>query len=431
MATFLRLFLIPIVGLSVCDCLAQSAWKALPNAPIRSGRHDDVFFINPSVGWVVNLAGEIHKTIDGGVNWQLQRSGGGGFRSVGFADSLRGWAGTLDGNLLFQTQDGGATWTRVQNIPEPRPAGICGLSVVNAAVVYGCGRYDGTPRVIKTVDGGTTWTTIDMSAHAGTLIDCYFLAPDSGFVIGGSREGVFPTTISAVVLFTGDGGRTWQTRFTTSRPGEWGWKISFPSRRTGYVSIERFEAPTYCLKTADGGVMWQDVFVQNLGLDVQGIGFATETKGWVAARRTEIFETSDGGATWQLVTFGESINRFRMLSDTLGYAVGRTVYKYSPNTTAVAAARTEKSSTVYYLAQNYPNPYNPATKIIYGLQRAGLVKLQVFDLSGKIVATLVNEIKPIGKYEAHFEAAGLASGLYFYRLQAGGLVMTRKMLLAR
>jgi photosystem II stability/assembly factor-like uncharacterized protein len=385
---------------------------------------------------VVNLAGEIHKTMDGGASWQLQLSGGGAFRSVGFTDALRGWAGTLDSNLLFQTQDGGATWTMVQNIPEPKPAGICGLSVVNASVVYGCGRYDGTPRVIKTVDGGSTWTTIDMSAHSGTLIDCYFLTPDSGFVVGGSPQGVFPTTINAVVLFTGDGGRTWQTRFTTSRPGEWCWKISFPSRRTGYVSIERFGAPTYCLKTADGGVTWEEVFVQNLALDVQGIGFATENKGWVAARRTEIFETANGGATWQLISFGESINRFRMLSDTLGYAVGKTVYKYSPNTTAVADQRTEKSPAAYYLAQNYPNPYgrlpfNPATTIKYGVHRAGLVKLQIFDLSGKVVATLVDAVKPAGNYEAQFAAAGLASGLYFYRLQAGGLVTTRKMLLAR
>jgi photosystem II stability/assembly factor-like uncharacterized protein len=431
MAVLGRFFFVLIAWLPICKCLAQSSWQALPNAPTVGSRHDDVFFINPTVGWVVNLGGEIYKTMDGGASWQLQLLGPNAFRSVGFADSLHGWAGTLDSDLLFQTRDGGATWTRVQNIPEPKPEGICGLSVVNAAVVYGCGRYNHTPRVIKTVDGGATWTTIDMSAHAGTLIDCYFLAPDSGFVVGGSPQGVFPSTIRAVVLFTGDGGRTWQNRFTTSRPGEWGWKISFPSRRKGYVSIERFGAPTYCLKTADGGLTWQEVFVQNLTLDVQGIGFATENKGWVAARRTEIFETSNGGITWQLITFGESINRFRMLSDTLGYAVGKAVYKYSPNTTAVAAHKTEKPSSAYFLAQNYPNPFNPATTIRYGVQRAGLVKLQVFDLSGKLVATLVDAVKPVGNYETQFEAAGLASGLYFYRLQAGGLVTTRKMLLAR
>ena len=408
----------------------QSSWKALPNAPPRAGRHEDVFFVNPLVGWVVNLSGEIHKTTDGGESWKTQVIGA-PLRSVGFADALRGWVGTLNGDLIYQTQDGGATWKVAENISGPRPAGICGISVVNASVVYGSGRYDGTPSVIKTINGGVSWTAIDMSAHAGTLIDCYFLTPESGFVVGGSPQGTFPATIRAVILFTNDGGRTWQTRFTSSTPGEWAWKISFPSLRTGYVSIERPGAPTSCVKTTDTGLTWEEILVRNLALDAQGIGFATENVGWIAGRGLP-YETVDGGRTWRQENFGEAINRFRLLNDSLGYAVGRTIYKYSPSRpTSVSSRREEEPPRAYELAQNYPNPFNPQTTIKYSLQKTGWVELQVYDLSGKIIATLANEVKPAGHYETSFEAFGIPTGIYFYRLRTRDFVQTRKMLIAK
>ena len=71
----------------------------------------------------------------------------------------------------------------------------------------------------------------------------------------------------------------------------------------------------------------------------------------------------------------------------------------------------------YKLSQNYPNPFNPSTKIEYQVANAGLVSLKVYDVLGKEIATLINEVKSAGSYEVNFNAAGLASGIYFYRLQ--------------
>ncbi|RME58567.1 T9SS C-terminal target domain-containing protein [Candidatus Parcubacteria bacterium] len=87
--------------------------------------------------------------------------------------------------------------------------------------------------------------------------------------------------------------------------------------------------------------------------------------------------------------------------------------------------------TGFRLAQNYPNPFNPATTIRFQLPQSGFVSLKVYDLTGREVAVLVNEQKPAGTYQVNFDAGQLASGVYFYRLQAGNFQQTRKMLLMR
>jgi hypothetical protein len=83
------------------------------------------------------------------------------------------------------------------------------------------------------------------------------------------------------------------------------------------------------------------------------------------------------------------------------------------------------------LFQNYPNPYNPTTKIRYQIPTTGLVSLRVYNLLGEVVATLVNVEKSAGNYYVEFIASGLPSGIYFYRLQAGNFVETRKMILLK
>lgn len=85
----------------------------------------------------------------------------------------------------------------------------------------------------------------------------------------------------------------------------------------------------------------------------------------------------------------------------------------------------------YFLDQNYPNPFNPVTKISYEIPTAGKVTLTVFDVLGRKVANLVNEEKSPGRYSVEFNAAGLASGVYFYRLESLAYSKTKKMILLR
>jgi len=85
----------------------------------------------------------------------------------------------------------------------------------------------------------------------------------------------------------------------------------------------------------------------------------------------------------------------------------------------------------YKLSQNYPNPFNPTTKINFSIPKDGKVVLKIYDVSGKEVYTLVNEFKQAGNYNAIFNGSNLSSGVYFYRLNAGDFVESRRMILLK
>jgi hypothetical protein len=85
----------------------------------------------------------------------------------------------------------------------------------------------------------------------------------------------------------------------------------------------------------------------------------------------------------------------------------------------------------YWLDQNYPNPFNPSTSIQYRVSVPALINLKVYTILGNEIAVLVNEEKSAGNYEVKFDAPGLPSGIYFYKLQAGNFVETKKMVLLK
>lgn len=85
----------------------------------------------------------------------------------------------------------------------------------------------------------------------------------------------------------------------------------------------------------------------------------------------------------------------------------------------------------YYLSQNYPNPFNPLTNIRYSIPIDSRVTLKVYDTLGKEVATLVNEHKTAGNYTIRFSAGGLASGVYFYRIESGEFSAIKKLMIVK
>lgn len=438
---WLGLLLLVLISIPFHSICAQSpTWRLLSGSPSGGGaaRHDDVFFVNPLTGWVVNGTGKVYKTTDGGASWQMVLNIPGVYwRSIGFADSLKGWVGSLDSvDVLYSTTDGGATWNEVENISEPRPDGICGISVVNESVVYASGEYNGPARVIKTTDGGSNWTSTDLAPDAGALVDCHFFNADSGFVVG-STNGIYQSGY-ARILWTSNGGSTWQVVYAGTRIGELCWKISFPTRMIGYVSIETFQAgPTYFLKTTDGGMTWQEKLFRGTRYDVQGIGFLTPELGWIGGWGFMPHRTTDGGDTWTVSNFGSNVNRFRLLNDTLGYAVGSRIYKYSPDSTgSTGVDEPGPFPAQVLLRQNFPNPFNPTTTIEYDLARTALVELSIFDVLGRKVASLFQGTKPPGTHIVEWngrDATGseARSGVYFYRLNVDGFNISRKMLLLK
>jgi photosystem II stability/assembly factor-like uncharacterized protein len=443
-----------LITFFVTAALFGQTWQTLACVPIIS-RYNDVYFVTPSRGWFVNGSGQIYLTVDGGASCQLQfdrRETH--FRSIGFVDSLTGWAGNVgpgefgatDTTTIYQTIDGGRTWTPMNNFIGPKPRGLCGMHVVNDSVICAVGRVRGPAFFARTTDRGKTWVSKDMSQYAAGLIDVYFFHPDTGIAVG--LTNVVHNSSSGVVLFTTDGGQTWEKRFTTTRIGEWCWKISFPTKEVGYASIQRnSQTSNHFLKTTDGGKTWQEKPFPIAPYFIQGIGFINEKLGWIGGRNAASsgYQTDDGGENWQPAGFGSQLNRFRFLNDSLGYAVGQQAYKYTAKTTGVAS-REPGAPFGFALSQNYPNPFlsgakspargggNSSTTIRFTLAKASNVKITVYDLNGRQINEILQQTLAAGAHAITWNAVDqegnpVGAGVYFYKLDAGNFTATRKMIL--
>ncbi|MDP4190319.1 MAG: T9SS type A sorting domain-containing protein [Bacteroidota bacterium] len=129
---------------------------------------------------------------------------------------------------------------------------------------------------------------------------------------------------------------------------------------------------------------------------------------------------SSQGANWYVLTAG---------TDSSWYYLIRAYVSF---TSDVKTETKELVPASFKVAQNYPNPFNPATNISYSLPEGKFVRLKVYDMLGKEVATLVNEYKPAGNYSVQFNASSLPSGIYLYKIDAGGnFIETHKMVLMK
>ena len=207
----------------------------------------------------------------------------------------------------------------------------------------------------------------------------------------------------------------------------------------------------YYKRSTDGGVSWEgDIRLTNDpdGSVSPSVAVSGLTVHVVWDRNSDIHykNSTDGGVSWsadtRLMNVGAlSENPSVAVSDTVVHVLwhdfrdgqgAEIYYKRNPtgNPTGVENIGTEFPGE-FILEQNYPNPFNPSTSIQYAISSRQLVSLKVYDVLGNEVATLVNEEKGQGVYDITFNAIGLSSGIYFYKLQAGNFVETKKMTLLR
>lgn len=138
-------------------------------------------------------------------------------------------------------------------------------------------------------------------------------------------------------------------------------------------------------------------------------------------------------STIHLLPDGRVINIGGWTYDGMWVLPTPTCLMYYPNVNNI---RPEENNTINFsLEQNYPNPFNPSTKIRYSIPNVGSglaqTVLKVYDILGNEVTTLIDEEKPAGVYTVNFDAGSLSSGIYFYQLQAGSFVETKKMILLK
>ncbi len=332
---------------------ANAAWQKLDTVAYK-GKQDDIHFIDASRGWYVNGAGKIYATTDGGKTWTEQLSKPGTFfRTVGFIDAMNGFAGNIgtdyfpgvtDTRPLYRTRDGGKTWNVVESLTEEQIKGLCAIDILKSkfvnsgkleerTIVHAGGRVGGPAKLARSLDGGETWTVIDMTPYTAMILDVKFFDAMNGIVFGASDADVQAS--HARILRTDDGGKTWKTAYESKRLFEITWKGSFPSRKVGYATVQSYDpdpanSQRYVVKTIDGGKTWKELpLVNDAKVREFGIGFHNERIGWVGAASGG-FQTTDGGATWKPVEMGRAVNKIRIVPNDdgfVGYAIGVDVYK--------------------------------------------------------------------------------------------------------
>ncbi len=279
---------------------AEAKWQKLDTVAYR-GKQDDIFFLNADLGWYVNGGGKIYKTMDGGQTWVEKLSQPGTFfRTVGFVNEKMGFAGNIgtdyfpgvtDTTPLYMTDDGGDTWRAVSSIDGPTVKGLCAIDVLHTqfinsgvldsrTVIHAGGCVGGPAFLLRSMDGGKSWKSQDVSAHTKMILDIKFFNENRGFIMGASDTDTEKS--NALIIATQDGGATWKKVYQSNRPFEITWKASFPTRDTGYVTIQNYNPDKtntlrHVAKTTDGGATWSEIpLVNDHAVRQFGIGFADE-----------------------------------------------------------------------------------------------------------------------------------------------------------
>lgn len=382
---------------------AQEGWINLtPN--LNDVRIDDIYFINPDTGWAAGST-IIRKTTDGGETWQTQLNTQNQYlRSIEFLNADYGFCGTLDG-AFYRTTDGGETWTDISlAIPGAAP-GICGLSH-RGQNVYGCGIWSYPAYFVKSHDAGDTWAYKDMSEHAIALIEPLFFHSDSGFVAGQDETG-------GVILFTADGGETWEEVHNTGIQGEYVWKLQMLTRDTLFASVENFGLTGSILVSHNGGKTWFPKAFNDWG-DIQAIGFITGSKGWVGGYFPGFYQTTDGGETWTNLGVGNTLNRIFVISPELAFASGQSLYKFVgpplPSPTVEPIAHKELDWNVTTAEQGRH------LKVTLNLRQSGAVQLGLYSMEGRLLKLLHNGRLPEGQHQLERQL-DCAAGAYVIGLQ--------------
>lgn len=269
--------------------------------------------------------------------------------------------------------------------------------------------------VLKSSDGGNSWMQAEEFPKTAAV---------QSITVTPSGE-VFAGTFGAGIFRSDDQGKSWQKQDI-----EYDHIWAIESDAKGNLYAGSYGGGLYISR--DNGASWKKKEGLSAGY-IYNINTSGDGQVYLAAWNSGVYMSDDFGGSWKQIGMkgqGASAVTCQPATKTLfaGTSAGK-VYKVSAGATGIADRPVKANS--YTLEQNYPNPFNPETAIRYSLQAAGHVKLEVYDLLGNRVAEIVNGNESAGEHTVRFNASGLTSGVYFYKIQSGSFTSIKKLLLIK
>ena len=415
--------------------------------------------------------GGVYLSTNAGTSWNSGNNGlAGGVNVLAFAASgLNLFAGT-NGDGVFVSTNHGTSWSVTTN------PGFTN-NVVNALAVSGANLFAGGPGGVSlSTNNGASWNAVDsgLTTYSTDFFGNPVITTSIAYSFGISGNNIFAGTNGNVFLST-DNGTTWN--IDTAGMGGPGNVTAFAFAGANLLAA----AENGMYLSTNNGTSWSPV---NLGSGAAyetlvqpyavvasgndlfaggswGIDLSTDNgSSWnpvdsglaygpnisaVAISGTDIlagdqygqgvYLSDNNGATWSTVNSGFSTNPaiYALTISGSNVVAGTANGVWTVPLSQVAAVSKNKSALpeAFSLSQNYPNPFNPTTVISYQVPVSGQVTLKVYDMLGREIATLVNNKESAGSYSVKFDGSRLASGVYFYRLQAGSFSQTKKLLLMK
>jgi len=378
-------------------------------------------------GYIQDLATNVFtvfRTTNRGMNWLAIATGTGYFFTCAhFTDSLTGFMGggaTVImpeqgyGKCIYKTTNGGANWFAVYYMmmfPGGSPIEIKDLHFVNALTGWACGLDS---YIAKTTNGGTNFINYN-TPNFFRKYSVFFSDPLTGWISGDSGR----------ICKSTNGGVNWLYQ-TTSVTATYN-SIFFLNTNTGYACGTN----GVLIKTTNGGSNW-NLLSTGTAANLRSVKFKNSDMGWIAGTNI-LLATSNGGLNWNQQFTGTAGLSSVFMSDSLnGWACGGNKI-YGTLTGGWTGLKNFNTGVPdeFSMSQNYPNPFNNTSNLKFEIANLGDVKLVVYDVMGREVQTLVNEELQPGTYEVTFDANGLNSGVYFYKLTTGDYTATKRMVLVK
>ena len=363
----------------------------------------------------------IYRSTDNGFSWAEFNNGLPNFITVqGFSYTPTYMYAAVDTGL-YQLRNSDTAWSRVFS------DGSLICSVTNDS--FGL-MFVGTGAIYRSTNYGVSWQQTYLaldstSRHIGAVRSLAICKTGNVIASIGTFKG------DNWIVHSSDSGLSWKR----INFGYYFDQLAVNPISGSILGIQK-SIVNWLFRSTDEGASWT---VQDSSLNgdaYASIAFDTSGRLYACGNRG-VFVSSNEGADWLNITHNlPSPPIFRSLAigpnGHLYVGTGlRGIWKSSQRVTSVTSEGISGYPKQFALLQNYPNPFNSSTQIEYSLPHAGFVTLKVFNIMGQVVATLVSQELSAGTYNTRWDATGLASGVYFYRLESGSFVKTKKLLLLR